>query len=92
MSNRPGRSGAAWLKARKAVLEHATHCAICGRPLVPDAPARSRWSSSVDHITPLSKGGHPHAIDGLRATHYGCNSRRGDGTKRKPEPARSRAW
>ena len=92
MSARPGRSGAAWARARKAVLEHATHCAICGRPLNPDAPPRTKWSSSVDHIDPLSRGGDPLALDRLRPAHYGCNSRRGDGTKRKPEPARSRAW
>ena len=91
--------GQAWKKARAIALANATHCSICGQPLKFDAPARSRWSASVDHIVPRSLGG---GIDqaNLRPVHYGCNSRRGNGVtngkgsrRRRPSASKaSRAW
>ena len=97
----PGRTGNAWWRARAIVLAQATHCAICRRPLQPDAPPKSRWSSSVDHIIPVSRTKHlpPDeqrrlAVDpsNLRAVHYGCNASRGAGRARKPTEAASRQW
>jgi 5-methylcytosine-specific restriction endonuclease McrA len=96
----PGRAGYAWEQVRKLVLANASHCAVCGRPLNADAPPRSRWSSSIDHILPLKA---MRALDGatqrrlaldpanLRAVHLTCNSRRG--AQRTPKPRRtSREW
>jgi len=84
MSVREGdelRSGQ-WRKIRLRVIANSTQCALCGQPLVPDAAPRTRWSTSVDHIVPRSLGGPtlPHNWrTSLRAVHYGCNSRRGNG-------------
>jgi hypothetical protein len=61
----------------KRLIADAHVCAICGHPLVPDAPPRSRWSSSVDHIMPLELGGSPFDEHNLRVTHLGCNSSAG---------------
>lgn len=47
-------------------------CAICGKPL-------SRFSYSIDHIIPLSRGG-TNNIDNLRAVHQTCNKLKGNFT------------
>jgi hypothetical protein len=82
----PGRHGAAYWRARKEVLRHATHCALCGGEFNPDAPPKSRWSKSVDHIIPLSDltrydpaERHRLSVDpsNMRPAHLICNSKRG---------------
>ena len=71
----------AWKVARRKALRGATHCAICERWLDFAAPPCSRWSPSVDHITPLSLGGAPFDQSNLRVVHYGCNASRGNGRR-----------
>ena len=81
----PGRSGQAWERVRKLVLDSSNICWICGKPVDPDAPPRSSRYPSVDHRLPL------HAMRGLSAedqtrlatdpgnlavAHFGCNSGR----------------
>jgi 5-methylcytosine-specific restriction endonuclease McrA len=89
--SRAGIVGAQWLKVREVVRQQVKAgrpCAICLRPIdlrSPDQggpPPRTRWSFSVDHLEPRSKGGAHFALANLRPAHYGCNSRRGNGTKR----------
>lgn len=89
MTRHPGRGGAAWRRASARVLKDATVCWLCGLPLDFDAPARSRWSPSVDHVLPLdaikffdAATQRSMALDpaNLRAAHYGCNSKRGAGS------------
>jgi 5-methylcytosine-specific restriction endonuclease McrA len=85
------RSTAAWQRARELKLQGATHCAICQLPLYPTAPARSKWSSTVDHVIPLhnidlgTADGRALAVNPawLRAAHTGCNSKRGNRTAAK---------
>lgn len=72
-----------WKQARRQVLRTATHCAICDLELDPSAPPKSRCSSSVDHIEPLSRGGAPYDAANLAVTHLGCNSRKGAGRRPK---------
>ena len=72
----------AWKKARAKALANATTCTLCGQPIDHDAPARSRWSASVDHVVPRSLGGSLLDPANLRPVHYGCNSRRGNGVTR----------
>jgi 5-methylcytosine-specific restriction endonuclease McrA len=71
------RSSPRWKRARLVALRGATHCAECLRPLDFDAPPRSRWAPSVDHIRALALGGDPFAPSNLRVVHYGCNARLG---------------
>ena len=88
----PNPRGHAWRKLRDQVLANATHCALCGLPLIPDAPPRSRWSSTVDHIWPIALGGDAlPPIDALRPAHYGCNVRLGNRTvpRRRGRPSRA---
>lgn len=70
-------------------------CWLCGREIDtrPEKdggpPPRTRWSFSVDHVDPRSKGGKT-TLTNARPAHYGCNSRRGNGTRRKTW--RPRRW
>jgi 5-methylcytosine-specific restriction endonuclease McrA len=93
MTTRVGRDDGAWKRIRKKVLAGASVCHICGLRLIFDAPPRSRWSPSVDHIVPLSSTlnmdpaeRHRLALDesNLRPVHYGCNSARGNTRRAKP--------
>lgn len=90
-----------WKRVRARVLKGATLCELpgCqGPPLDFDAPALSRWAPSVDHITPLHDGGEPFDLRNLRPVHLGCNSSRGNMTRRtavapaNPSPARATWW
>ena len=86
-------------QVRARVLAGAQACALCGLALDWDAPPRSRWAPSADHVLPVSRtAGLPEftrerlALDpeNLRPVHYGCNSKRGN---RRPRPRHvSRAW
>lgn len=94
---RPGRDYA-YRQARERMLAGAQVCHICGGPLDFDAPPRSKWAPSADHILPVSRtrgldpmtrsrlGADP---EGLRPVHYGCNSRRGAGRERPRHVSRS---
>lgn len=89
----------AYRQARERVLRGAQVCHICGRAIDFDAPPRSRWAPSVDHVLPVStlrdldpRLAQRIALDpaGLRPAHVGCNSRRGTG---RPRPRHvSRSW
>jgi 5-methylcytosine-specific restriction endonuclease McrA len=83
----PGRTGAEWWRMRSIVLAEEKHCHICQQPIDFDAPPKTRWAPSVDHLRPVSRTKHLDpaeqrrlALDrnNLRACHFGCNSRRRD--------------
>ncbi|HEY6107634.1 MAG TPA: HNH endonuclease [Gemmatimonadales bacterium] len=83
------------MRIQQQVIAHAVAygipCAACNKLI--DPPGRwPRWHSlspSVDHIVPMSADpSRAHDITNLRAMHYGCNSRRGDGEKQRMQ----RAW
>jgi 5-methylcytosine-specific restriction endonuclease McrA len=48
-----------------------------GREIRADAPYRSQWHATIDHIVPLSRGGSDDP-DNLRAAHHSCNASKGD--------------
>ncbi|MFI0484875.1 HNH endonuclease [Actinomadura sp. 9N215] len=71
-------------------------CHLCGQPIDTRPPEqggpapRTRWSFSLDHITPRSKGGQS-TLANARPSHYGCNSRRGNGSSNR-KTWRPRRW
>lgn len=91
-----------WKQLRRSMIASATHCALCGYLLDRDAPARSRWRPSIDHIVSLAEGGEPYDPANLRVVCGGCNSSRGAsmgnlarGTRHHPAPLptwHSRVW
>jgi 5-methylcytosine-specific restriction endonuclease McrA len=98
--NVSGSYDAAWRTVRARVLEGAQWCHICGGVLDHDAPPRSPLAPSVDHVLSLRalRDVDRATFDRLRLdpancrpTHYGCNSRRGDGRSDQPRHI-SRKW
>lgn len=82
-----GRRGAAYLKLCANVRRRRLPCSICGHPIDYNAPPRTRWSFSLEHVQSLAHGGALLDPANATAAHYGCNSRRGGATRRgKPEP------
>ena len=74
--NRHGRpEGPGWERIRKAVIDEATECAICNRRVDKTLPHTHRMGPTVDHIKPLSMGGHPTDRTNLRLAHRACNSK-----------------
>lgn len=47
-------------------------CQLCFDPVDPEFKAPHRWSATLDHIKPLSKGG-PHTKANSQLAHYSCN-------------------
>lgn len=88
----------AYQRVREQVLQGAQVCHICGGALDWDAPPRSRWAPSVDHVVAVSRtrGMDPQsrrrlAVDpaNLRPCHVGCNAKRGNGRRRSRHVSRS---
>ena len=68
----PGNRGA-YERARLKILKTQTHCGICGKPVDFSYRAPHPLSPTVDHIIPVSLGGHPSDPDNLQLAHRCCN-------------------
>lgn len=51
-------------------------CGICSEPVAQDLAWPHQLSPSLDHILPLSKGGH-HTLENTQLAHLQCNVRKG---------------
>lgn len=81
MANRPDRQGphrVAFEKNRKVLLKTVNTCGICGKPIDKKIKAPEPLSPVVDHIIPVSKGGHPSDINNLQLAHWTCNRQKSD--------------
>lgn len=77
---RPESDGAfqsAYEKNRRIILAGGDVCAICGMPIDHRLKFPHPMSASVDHIIPISKGGHPSDLENLQLTHLICNQVKG---------------
>jgi hypothetical protein len=63
---------------RKRVIMVQNVCAICGLPVDKSLKYPNPLSATVDHIIPVSKGGHPSDIDNLQLAHFTCNRQKGN--------------
>lgn len=52
-------------------------CGLCSTPVDPDSQYPDPMSPSLDHITPLSKGG-THTYENVQLAHLACNVSKGD--------------
>jgi 5-methylcytosine-specific restriction endonuclease McrA len=59
-----------WLKRRDG-----PNCRLCNFPILMKS---GRWGPSIDHITPVSKGGR-HTASNVQLTHKICNNHKGNG-------------
>lgn len=63
---------------RKKILASQYYCAICGKLVDKTLPPSDPMSATVDHIIPISKGGHMSDIDNLQLAHRVCNEKKHD--------------
>lgn len=73
----PGNRGA-FEAARQKILKTQTVCGICGKPVDFSYKYPHPLSPTVDHIIPVSKGGHPSDISNLQLAHRCCNRQKSD--------------
>lgn len=77
---RPDRNGpfaAAFDTNRKIILATQSICAVCGGIVDKSLRAPDPMSPSIDHIIPVSRGGHPSDLANLQLTHRACNRAKG---------------
>ena len=63
---------------RKRIMMQQSVCAICGRPVDMELVPPDPMSPTVDHIIPISKGGHPSDMGNLQLAHWICNRLKSD--------------
>ena len=76
--DRVGQHKTAFQKNKRIILATQDVCALCGAPVDKSLKAPDPMSPNVDHIIPISKGGHPSSLDNLQLTHRWCNLHKGD--------------
>lgn len=79
--DRPDRQGphrAVFERNKKRLLKSQNVCGICGKPIDMSLKAPHPMSPCIDHIIPVSKGGHPSDIDNLQLAHWSCNRQKSD--------------
>lgn len=73
-----GEFRTAFEKNRKIILASQDVCALCGKPVDKSVKYPDAMSAVVDHIIPISKGGHPSDISNLQLAHRWCNRQKAD--------------
>lgn len=78
---RPDRDGThrgQFEKNKKRIYATQNTCGICGCPVDFDLKPPHPLSPCIDHIIPVSKGGHPSDMDNLQLAHMTCNRQKSD--------------
>lgn len=65
-------------KNKKRIYATQNVCGICGRPVDFSIKYPDPMSPCIDHIIPISKGGHPSDISNLQLAHRTCNRTKSD--------------
>lgn len=79
--SRPERTGShrgAYENNKKRIFKMYNTCGICGKPVDFKAKSPAPMSAVIDHIIPVSKGGHPSDINNLQLAHWTCNRQKSD--------------
>ena len=78
---RPDRTGShrsQYESNRKKILKTQDTCGICGQPVDKKLKPPNPLAPAIDHIIPVSKGGHPSDINNLQLAHSACNRQKSD--------------
>lgn len=69
-------------------------CLLCGEPMRLDLPGTHPDGPTLEHIIPVSRGGHPTDRRNQAASHLRCNRARGDRllSEMPRQRRRSRSW
>ncbi|WP_179395742.1 HNH endonuclease [Lacticaseibacillus absianus] len=84
-ADRQGAHRVAFDKNKKIILKTQNTCGICGRPVDKSLKAPDPMSPVIDHIIPVSKGGHPSDISNLQLAHWTCNRQKSDKLFKQPQ-------
>jgi hypothetical protein len=79
--NRPDHDGThrlAFERNKRKILASQSVCGICGMPVDKSLKYPNPMSPTVDHIIPISRGGHPSDMDNLQLAHWICNRKKSD--------------
>lgn len=77
-AERYGTHRGAFEKNKKKIMATQTICGICGKPVDFSQKYPHPLSPCIDHIIPITKGGHPSDIDNLQLAHWTCNRQKSD--------------
>ena len=80
-TKRPDRDGTHRLQFesnKKRIYATQKNCGICGKPVDFSYKFPHPLSPCIDHIVPVSKGGHPSEIGNLQLAHMCCNRQKSD--------------
>ena len=87
--DREGQHRTQFDRNKRIILKTQEICGICGKPVDKSLRYPHPMSATVDHIIPVSKGGHPSDIDNLQLAHWCCNRQKSDSldenTKKKTD-------
>lgn len=73
-----GNQRAQFESNKKKIYATQTVCGICGKPVDFAIRFPHPLSPCIDHIIPVSKGGHPSDIANLQLAHMTCNRFKSD--------------
>lgn len=76
--DRTGAHRAQYEKNKKAIFATQNVCGICGKPVDKKLKWPHPMSACIDHIIPVSKGGHPSDRENLQLAHFSCNRQKSD--------------
>ena len=76
---------------RKLVAKDEPDCHICGQPINYQAHYLDPASFTIDHITPINRGG-TETLDNLAAAHRGCNRTKSDKVAAGVDFITDRTW
>lgn len=89
--NRYGREGPEYRAAVARIKKDGSHiCALCNKPIDMTLHHYDKWSWTMEHPTPLSRGGDPLDPANQREAHRTCNSKKG--AKMGVKFNQSRVW
>lgn len=80
-TKRPDQNGAhrkQFERNKKKIYATQEVCGICGKPVDFSLKYPHPLSPCIDHIIPLSKGGHPSDINNMQLAHWTCNRQKSD--------------
>lgn len=63
---------------KKKIYATQKVCGICGKPVDFRIKYPDPLSPCIDHIIPVSKGGHPSDISNMQLAHMTCNRQKSD--------------
>ena len=78
---RPDRDGThrgVFERNKRKIYATQTVCGICGKSVDFSKKYPDPLSPCIDHIIPISKGGHPSDINNLQLAHWYCNRQKSD--------------